>query len=240
MAIAETARPGEKQARAVANLSDGFTIEVPANAQTYDGFLEWATSEEFPKRGRIDFIGGRLFIDMAAEEIHSHGTLKAALVVAIGGFIRSNGLGKIFTDRSRYGSRDAESGTEPDILFCAYDGIRSGRVRFVESKDNEGRCMVIEGSADLVVEIVSQSSVAKDTRELRERYLAAGVTEYWILDARGMRMTFDLLVRGDGDWRKTTPDETGFLRSEVLGRRIRVDRMTDAVGLPDYDVQIRE
>lgn len=243
MATVETATatpPDERKTPLALDPFEGFALEIPADAQTYDGFVRWASSDEFPERGRIDYLGGRLFIDMAAEEAHSHGTLKAALVVAVGGFVRQQGLGKVYTDRMRYCSADAESGTEPDVLVCTYDAIETGRVRFTESGPRDGRCMVIEGSADLVIEVVSQSSVTKDTQELRKRYFAAGVREYWIFDARGMRMTFDLLSRRDDGWAETDPDTEGLRKSEVLGRRVRVDRTTDRVGLPDYEVILRE
>ena len=99
--------------------------------------------------------------------------------------------------------------------------------------------MFVEGSADLVVEIVSHSSVQKDTVELRQRYFTAGVREYWLLDARGPGLTFDLLINGEGDWTAAEPDGEGFRRSVVLDSRVRIERVADPVGLPDYDVQIR-
>lgn len=217
-----------------------FVFEIPADAHTLDGFLRWEDSETYPRYGRIDFLGGRLFIDMAAAELHSHETLKSQLGLAIGTIVRGQNLGRFYIENTRYVSPESDSGVEPDVLVCLYDSIRAGRLRFVESERDAARCMFVEGSADLVAEIVSNSSVGKDTNELRNRYFAAGVREYWILDARGMRMTFDLLIRGDDDWREAAPDAEGFRRSVVLGRRFRVDRVTDAVGLPDYDVQFRE
>jgi Uma2 family endonuclease len=220
--------------------ADGYVLEIPADAQTYDGFVKWATSDDFPERGRIDYLGGKLFIDMVSEEAHSHGTLKTALVVSVGGFVRQNDLGKVYTDRMRYGSADADTGTEPDVLICTYESIQAGRVRFTETGPRRDRCTIIEGSADLIIEVVSQSSVTKDTRDLRRRYFAAGVREYWIVDARGMWMTFDLLAHRDGDWVEVVEDADGFRKSEVLGRRVRIDRVTDRIGLPDYKVSLEK
>lgn len=40
----------------------------------------------------------------------------------------------------------------------------------------------IEGAPDLIVEVVSPDSVARDYRDKYQDYLAAGVREYWIVD----------------------------------------------------------
>jgi Uma2 family endonuclease len=37
----------------------------------------------------------------------------------------------------------------------------------------------------MVLEVVSASSVEPDTQTLRELYWAAGIKEYWLVDARG-------------------------------------------------------
>jgi Uma2 family endonuclease len=57
-----------------------------------------------------------------------------------------------------------------------------------------GDYIEILGSPDLVVEIVSDSSVRKDTTLLRDAYWKAGVREYWLFDARGAEIRFDILV----------------------------------------------
>lgn len=217
----------------------GIAFEIPADAHTLDGFLRWEESTSFPQRGSIEFIEGRLFINMAAGEIHSHETLKARIGLAVGTIVNKD-LGKFFIDNVRYASSDADTGVEPDILVCLHDSVRAGRLKFVKSRRDAARCMVVEGAADLVVEIVSDASVAKDMQVLRERYFIAGVREYWILDARGMRMTFDLLTRGGTGWQEAEPDADNFRRSDVLNRYVRVERTADAIGLHDYDVSVRE
>jgi Uma2 family endonuclease len=44
-----------------------------------------------------------------------------------------------------------------------------------------------------LLEIVSAGSVEKDTQTLRELYWKAGIAEYWLVDARGERLAFDIL-----------------------------------------------
>ena len=47
------------------------------------------------------------------------------------------------------------------------------------------------------MEIVSPSSVSKDKKHLRECYYRAGIPEYWLIDARGEDVEFDILRRGE-------------------------------------------
>src|SRR5256885_8764701 len=42
----------------------------------------------------------------------------------------------------------------------------------------------LEGTPDMVLEVVSESSVQKDTKRLRQLYWQAGIREYWLVDAR--------------------------------------------------------
>jgi Uma2 family endonuclease len=42
----------------------------------------------------------------------------------------------------------------------------------------------LEVAPDLIVEIVSDTSVRKDTERLPVSYFAAGVGEFWLIDAR--------------------------------------------------------
>jgi len=42
----------------------------------------------------------------------------------------------------------------------------------------------------MVVELVGDASVGKDRRRLPPAYFAAGVTEFWLIDARGPELEF--------------------------------------------------
>ena len=50
------------------------------------------------------------------------------------------------------------------------------------------------------MEIVSDSSVVKDTRQLRQAYARAGVHEYWLVDARGEDLLFEILSNTGGEF----------------------------------------
>lgn len=97
--------------------------------------------------------------------------------------------------------------------------------------------MELRGSPDVVVEIVSRSSVRKDKKILREKYFKAGVQEYWLVDARGDKIGFELLVRGAGRFRATRPGKDGSHLSNVFQRRVKITRELDRVGLWQYDLE---
>ena len=112
-------------------------------------------------------------------------------------------------------------------------------MRFVKRKGKEGQYIEIEGAPDWVMEVVSDSSVTKDKKELRGSYHKAGIREYWLIDARGKEIDFQILV-----WRKkayaAAPSEGGWQFSPVFGRFFRLTRKRDADGDWLYRLDVRE
>ena len=83
-----------------------------------------------------------------------------------------------------------------------------------------------EGVCDLVVEAVSDSTIAevrRDTEEKKEDYALGGVMEYFILDPTGEHMRFYRLA-SPGHYETIQPNDLGVIRSEVLtGFQFRID-----------------
>jgi Uma2 family endonuclease len=126
---------------------------------------------------------------------------------------------------------------EPDGLLVMWQSVREGRVRFVESAD-EG-CVEIEGSPDIVLEVVSTSSERKDNTTLRELYWQAGIPEYWLIDARREPLQF-VILRHDADGYQMTASTTdGWIPSLVLDREFRLTQEPDPLGHPQYTLEVR-
>jgi Uma2 family endonuclease len=89
----------------------------------------------------------------------------------------------------------------------------------------------------MVLEIVSPSSVGKDTVRLRERYHLAGIAEYWLIDARGDDLQFAILRHTPAGY-DPVPAAAGWLSSEVFGRRFRLDRVRDPRGVWMYTLHV--
>jgi Uma2 family endonuclease len=144
-----------------------------------------------------------------------------------------------FSDGVFLGNKPAGVANEPDAVFFTAEAARTGRVTFVPSSD--GRDLVeIIGTPDLVVEVVSPSSVTKDYDTLRVRYHAAGIPEYWVIDAQEEddRVVFEILRHTPGGYEPVVARD-GWLASGVLSREFRLDRSQDPVIFWRYLLHVR-
>ena len=115
-----------------------------------------------------------------------------------------------------------------------------GRVKFVPRTSEEpDRYIEIEGPPDLIVKIVSDSSVGKDTKRLPQKYFEAGVAELWLIDARGKTLSFVIHSRGKRGFVPVAADKKGFIRSAVLGASYHLERRRDRKGWPLYELHER-
>jgi Uma2 family endonuclease len=209
-------------------------VRIPADVFDLRRFRAWAHSDEFPERGRISYIGGEIDIDMSPEELNTHARVKRDVSTDFHNLVRKHDLGEVHFDGTFLVNDAAGLATEPDLLFCTWDTIRSGRVRFVPWVEGSDRLVEVQGSPDLVCEIVSASSVRKDTVRLRETYFNAGIAEYWIIDARGKGLKFEILSRRRRGYVEVQADVKGYRHSPVLGRSVRLVRRRDRVGSMCY------
>ena len=214
---------------------------IPSEAHTYEGFLRWVESDEFPESGRIDFLAGEIEADMCSEAIDTHGSPKVEIVVTLGELVLRTGLGDLQTDTTRFNSTFAAVSTEPDVIVVLRESLESGRVRLAPSvrKDSE-KIMAFEGPVDLIVEIVSDSSVSKDLKRLPEHYARAGVRELWQVDARGKHLSFNILSLQGDRYAVIPPDAEGWCRSPVLGRSFRLIRYSQPPFPWRYRLEHRE
>ena len=89
----------------------------------------------------------------------------------------------------------------------------------------------------MVLEVVSDTSVEKDTVILPPLYHAAGVDEFWRVDARG-ELKFEIFRwRSPGYELMRLPD--GWCRSGLFGRDFQLTQGTDPLGEPLYPLQVR-
>jgi Uma2 family endonuclease len=213
-------------------------IEVPLTVRSLVDFRRWAVSEKFPEKGRVDFISGRIEVDMSPEDIYCHGTLKSELAGLLQQRVKREKLGLLLIDSTRISSPAANLSCEPDILFISRESLDSGRARRIPKATGQpGRYVEIEGAADLVVEIVSDTSVSKDTRRLPSAYFQAGVREFWLADARGEKPIFIIHSPGLNGFEPVLPDADGFQPSAVLGCRYRLDAARDGDGNWEFDLR---
>ena len=215
-------------------------LEVPLGLATLADFRRWALSDEFPEQGRIDYLQGSVEVDMSPENLFTHGAPKVELVRALAQRVKQLPGWLIFTDRTRISCPPAEFSVEPDLVVIRGSTLADGRVRLIPSASGlPGQFVELEGAPDLIVEVVSQGSVAKDTRRLPAAFFEGGVPEYWLVDAR-QDLSFCIFLRGSDDFVPAAIGVDGFQFSPVLGCHYRLQRTTDPHGYWSYDLEERQ
>jgi len=128
---------------------------------TYEDYLKLEDDK------RYEIIGGRLV--MAPAHRPKHQRISRELEFAIWNYVKEKGLGEVF-----YVPIDVvlepKYVFQPDIVF-----ISKERKEIIDEE------RAIFGPPDLVVEIVSPSTLGRDTVEKREIYERFGVKEFWLV-----------------------------------------------------------
>ena len=156
--------------------------------------------------------------------------IDGAIVVSPAPSPRHQQVSTILTHRLESWSLDADLG----LVFAApadvmlYEGVVLRPDLFFISHDNPGAWVdtIFYGAPDLVVEILSPSSIGKDTITKGQRYARAGVTEYWIIGQDPRATTAYEVI--DGLWTERPPDEDGLITSVAMpGLRIELRSLFD-------------
>lgn len=215
-------------------------VEIPFVRSLRD-FRDWVLSDRFPEQGRIDFVAGHIEVDMSPEDFFTHGTLKTEIVGALRQVVKRSGAGYLLTDSTRVSCPAADLSVEPDVVFISDDSLDSGRVQLVpKAAAQPDRYVEVEGPPDLIVEIVSDSSVTKDTERLPAAYWRAGVPEFWLIDARGETLLYDVYRPGTSAYEAVQPDAEGFKHSAVFGTRFQLTRRRNAKGRWVFDLRRKD
>ena len=211
-------------------------FEVPFIG-SLDGFRDWALSDEFPERGRIDYLDGRIEVDMSPEDLGTHGKVKIKVCRTLDELAEASDLGEVFVDSTRVSCPETGLSVEPDVVFVSHEALESGRVRLKPKARGADRYVELEGPPDLIVEVVSDSSADKDLRQLPKDYWRAGVREFWRIDARGKDILFQIFRRAAKAYRAVRVDSQGFQRSAVFGASFRLTRRRGRSGLWNYQLE---
>lgn len=217
-------------------IADGVSVHIPAWVVDLPSFRRWYESDEFPQEGRVCFLNGEVWADMSMEQVFSHVRMKPEVGRVLGNLIVDEGLGEYFGDGLMITNDEAGVANVPDGSFISFASYRTGRVRLVEGKG--GGYTAVEGGPDLVIEIVSDGSVDKDTEWLMRAYHEAGVREYWLIDARSEPLRFDVYKHGPKGF-TAARKSGGWVKSAVLGKSFRLEATTNPLGHPDYGLRVR-
>ena len=210
---------------------------LPRTAASHAGFRRWITSRRFPSQVRPTFVDGEIWLSMSPESLETHNKVKTEFTAALVRHVREHDLGEVYSDRSLLTNIEARVSTEPDFLFISWATSEAGLVRLGRRNHRAEEFIEIIGTPDLVLEIVSDSSARKDLVRLKAAYERARVREYWLADARGEQISFQILtLEGDHYVSATPPDQPQ--PSGVLGARFALHRARNRVGRYAYTLEI--
>jgi Uma2 family endonuclease len=212
-------------------------VRIPSGLNSLEAYRQWARSDKYPERGRYAYLNGETWVDLSMEQPYTHNRVKTKFTTALDRLADAIGLGDVFADGMSLSNAAANLSTQPDAMFVSFEMMRSGRVRLVEGAVKGFK--EFEGSPDMVLEVVSATSVRKDTEILRDLYWRAGVQEYWLVDARGDEPLFSILRHTARGYAATRLQAGGWQRSAVFERSFRLTQGTAPIGHPQYTVEIR-
>jgi Uma2 family endonuclease len=195
--------------RAVAFLPSGRDDCIAVARMSFDEYL--ALDYE---GGLSEWVDGevRLYKSSTSE----HQTIVGFLRTLFGIFVEATTGGVVSGGPYAMQAARGGSGREPDIIVVRaehQDRVRSSH---------------LTGPPDLVVEVISPDSVERDMVEKKREYEAAGVAEYWVIDARpGHLGEAEFFILDAGQYREEPPGQDGVYRSHMLpGFWIRLEWLT--------------
>jgi Uma2 family endonuclease len=168
----------------------------PPLRMTYEEYLDWLDEDK-----HAEWVNGEVV--MHSPVSRGHTAVGRFLLGILTHYVEENQAGELFYDPFQMKISADSPSRAPDIMFVATANL--SRV-----KDTE-----VEGTADLIVEIISPESRTRDRGEKFYEYEQGGVGEYWIVDPK--RRQAEFYQRGeDGNFHPVLPDASGIYRSAVL------------------------
>jgi Uma2 family endonuclease len=211
-------------------------VQIPGWVVDLPSFRRWVRSGDPPEKLRPQFLNGEVWLDLFMEEAYSHNFVKNALYSVLPPMTER--LGLFFSDGMLLTNEDAGIATEPDAMFVSTAALDSGRVVLTAGADPEATVTEVTGSPDLVVEVVSRGTEEKDTELLMAKYHDAGISEYWVIDARDTDdIQFDILKRGRKGYAAARKSD-GWVKSAVLGKSFRLVKKVVA-GYTRFKLEVR-
>ncbi len=179
-------------------LADAQAAQEQHLTMSYEEFLDWA-SEDI----HAEWVHGEVTIFMPPKTVHQRIVFWLSTLLAL--YARHFDLGEVVMAPFEMRLWPGRSSREPDILFVA----RAHQDRLTPQR--------LEGPADLVVELISDSSVLRDRDDKFSEYQEAGVQEYWIIDPRPGTQQADFYhLAPDGTYQAVLPDARGHYAPAVL------------------------
>jgi Uma2 family endonuclease len=213
-------------------------FRVPKEAHVLAGFRQWVLADDFPEKLRVTFLHGDVYLevgDMGKEEIRTHAAVKTEMARVLTTLNAEDDYGDFYINGVLVTNEEADVANNPDMVAVFWESLEKGLCKYASRGERDSE---IVGSPDWLLEIVSDSSVIKDTQNLRRAYHQARVREYWIVDARKEDIVFQILTWRESGFVSVRPKDS-WLRSPVFGRHFRLTRKCDRRGGWKYTLDVK-
>ncbi|CAN5780601.1 hypothetical protein BH10CHL1_BH10CHL1_30630 [soil metagenome] len=167
------------------------------HVMSYEQFLS-----EIDENIHAEWVNGETIIFLPPNSRHQD--IAGFLYALLRNYIKFFHLGQIFSAPYEMKVTPDSNAREPDILFVT----KANLARISEKK--------LEGPADLLIEIISPESAARDRSDKFYEYQDVGVCEYWLFDPRPRRERADFWILDDNGLYGPVPLDQGIYRSTVL------------------------
>ena len=176
-------------------VAEAPTAAWPRRRMTEEEFVRWCDEDT-----RAEWVDGEVIV--ASPPTIRHVRINRFLIQLLGLFVAQRQQGEALGPEAQIRLVKQGRRRVPDVLFVS------------QERQEIIRPSHIEGAPDLVMEIVSPESLARDWREKYLEYEAAGVREYWVIDPMAQQMEVYGLG-ADGQYAQL-PEAGGLIRSGVL------------------------
>ena len=169
-------------------------LEKQAKRWTYEEYYRLDDDQ------RYEIIDGNLLMAPAPDTWHQDWSRELSMLLVT--HVKRHKLGKVFVAPVDV-VLDAQNTVQPDLVFISSDNLGIIKRR------------AIFGRPNLLVELISPSSVRRDRYDKKELYARFGVKEYWIGDPANKSL--EILTLKEGRYElHCAAEEKGKLNSLVL------------------------
>lgn len=200
-----------------------FTLygQIQQGKITYEQYLECCQGDE---NRHTEWVNGEV-VEMAPVS-DQHADLAGFLHMILRGYCSARHLGAVRAEPFQMKTGPNLPGRSPDLLFIATENLSRLTQKY------------LDGPADLIVEVISPDSRARDRGEKFYEYEEGGVREYWLIDPIRRQAEFYTLGP-DGAYRLALLEEGIYRSTTMPGLWLKVDWLWQQP-LPELTAILRE
>ena len=180
---------------------------------TQSEFWEWLQERPESDRNRYELLGGHIIMTPPAPG-YAHSSVAIRIIVALAACAQAEG-GEVLDSHAGFEFPTGDT-LEPDVTFLSAARFAAG------PKPDPRRPLRI--MPDLVIEILSPSTAARDRTEKKDVYAKCNVVEFWLVDWRRREVT--VFLREGGGFGEARVLRAGPIDSRVApGLELSIEQL---------------